>query len=108
LNTHSNVILSTMPSSYKWALSLWSLHQDPVWTSPSSHTCHMTDQSHSSLFDHPDSAWWEVQIIKLLFMLSPPLPCHFVPLMPKCLTHRSILIHCLFTLNYLCDKTHTE
>jgi hypothetical protein len=43
------------------------------------HTCYMPCPSHSSRFDHPNSVWWAVQIIKLLIMQFSPLPCHLVP-----------------------------
>jgi hypothetical protein len=30
-------------------------HQNPVWTSPRHHTCHMPSPTHSSWFDHLDN-----------------------------------------------------
>ena len=39
--------------------------------------------SHSSRFDHPNNIWCRVQIIQLLIMQLPPLPCYLVPLRPK-------------------------
>ena len=41
---------------------------NPCWTSPVSHTCHMSHPSHSSRFDHPNNTWWKIQTIKLLIM----------------------------------------
>jgi hypothetical protein len=43
-------------------------HQNPVCTSPLSHTCYMPRPPHSSWFDHPNNIWWSVQIIKFLVM----------------------------------------
>ena len=38
-------------------------HQNPFCTSPLRHTCHMSNQSHSSWFYHPKNIGWAVQII---------------------------------------------
>ena len=43
------------------------------------------------LFDHPSNIWWGLQVIKLLIMQSPPVPCHFIPLRPKYITQHPIL-----------------
>jgi hypothetical protein len=40
---------------------------------------------YSSWFDHPINIWWAVQIIKLLSMYFPPLPCHLALLSPNIL-----------------------
>jgi hypothetical protein len=40
--------------------------QNPVCTSPLSHTCHTTCSSQSSSFAHPNNIWHGVQIMKLL------------------------------------------
>jgi hypothetical protein len=85
---HFNIILSSMPGCSKRCPSLGSPHQNPVCTSPVPHMCH---PSHSSWFDHSNDVWWGVQSIKLLIMLSYPLPCHVIPLGPKYLSQHPIL-----------------
>jgi hypothetical protein len=49
--------------------------------------------SHSSRFDHPNTIWWGVNIIKLLNMKFYPLPCYLVPLRPKYSPQHPILKH---------------
>jgi hypothetical protein len=41
-----------MPGSSKWYPSLWFPYQNPVSTSPLSHTCHIPRPSQSSWFDN--------------------------------------------------------
>jgi hypothetical protein len=48
-----NIILQSPPRSSKWSPSLRFPDQNPVWTSPVPHTCHMLHPSLSSWFDHP-------------------------------------------------------
>jgi hypothetical protein len=43
----------------------------------------MPRPSHSSPFYHPHNSVWGVEIMKLLFKKSSPLPCYLVPLRPK-------------------------
>ena len=46
LSIHFNIILQSMPRSYKWSLSYRFLHRNPLRASPLSHTCYMPHQSH--------------------------------------------------------------
>ena len=41
LKIHLNIILSSMPGSPKWSLSLRFPHQNPVYASPLPHMCYM-------------------------------------------------------------------
>ena len=50
---HVQLILPTNPGSSKPSLSLRFPYQNPAYTTPLPHTCHMHCQSHSSRFDHP-------------------------------------------------------
>jgi hypothetical protein len=43
------------------------------------HTIYLTHLFHS-LFFHPNSIGWTVQIVKLLIVQCSPLPCYLVPL----------------------------
>ena len=52
-------------------------------TSPLPHMYYVPRPSHSSRFDHPNTIWWGVNIIKLLIMKFSPLPSYLVPLKPK-------------------------
>jgi len=68
LKTHFNIILSSMPGSSKWSLSLRFPHQSHKYTSLLPRTCYMHRPSHSSRFYHQNNIWWAVQIIQLLIM----------------------------------------
>jgi len=62
---HLNVILISTPRSSKRSLSFIFSHQHlacrPISLLP--RTCHISRQSHSPLFDHPNSIWCPVQYI---------------------------------------------
>jgi len=42
------------------------------------------------LFDHPNNIWWVIEIIKILFIKSSPIPCYLVPVRPKYLPQHPI------------------
>jgi len=65
LKIHLNIILSSMPGSSKWSLSLRFPHHNPVYTPPLHHTRYMARPCHSSWFDDPNNIGW-VQIVKFL------------------------------------------
>jgi len=107
LESHLNIFLPSMPGSSKWSPSLRFLHQNPVCTSSLPHTCYMPHPSHSSRFDHPNSVWWAIQIIKLLIMQFSPLPCHLVPPWVRGLW--SVIVNLLIDVSLcLVRLSHTE
>jgi len=91
LKIHFNIILPSLPGSPKWSLSLRFLHQNPVYTTRLPHTRYMARSSNSSRFYHPNNTGWAVQIIQLLIMQRPPIPCYLVPLRPKYTPQHPIL-----------------
>jgi len=69
LKIHLNIILPSTPGPSKLPLPHRFPHQNPVYTSPLSHTFYMHRSSYFSLFDYPNNIEWSVQIIKLLIMV---------------------------------------
>ena len=111
LKIHFNIILPSMSGSSNWPLSLGFPHQNPVCDSPLPHTCYMSHPYHSSWFDHLNSIWWEVQIIKILIMKFTPLPSYTVPPRPKYSPQHPILKHPQPKFLPQCERqfhTHTK
>jgi hypothetical protein len=82
-----------MPRSSKWPLSHRFPHQNPVWTSLLSHTCQTFHPPHSSSCGHLVSIRWGVQIMKVLLVEFPLVPCYVAPHRPKYLSQHPILKH---------------
>ena len=59
-----DITLRSMPRSFKWSLSYSSPQQNPLRTSPVSHTCQMPHPFHSSSFDHSNNILWGIQSIR--------------------------------------------
>ena len=55
LNMHFIIILSSAPRSSKWSLSFRFFHQNPIYTSRLSHSCHMPHPPHSYWFDYQNN-----------------------------------------------------
>ena len=84
LKVDFNIILPSMPRSYKWSFSVTSLLP---------RSCHLHCSYHSCWFNHPNNICWGVQIIKFPIMKFSPLPCYLIPLRPKYSNQHPILIH---------------
>jgi len=93
LKIHLNIILPSTPRSPKLFLSFRFSHLNHVYASPLSHTRYMSRSSQSSWFYHPNYIGWGVQIIQLLIMQLPPLPCYLVPPRPKYSLRYAVLKH---------------
>jgi hypothetical protein len=93
LKIHLNIILPSLSGFSKWSLSLKFPHQNLVYTSPLSRTCHMPRPSHSSRFYHPNNVWWGVQVTELLIMSFSALPFYLVPLRRKYSPQHPIIKH---------------
>ena len=93
LKIHLNVILPSALGPPKWSLSFRFPHQNPVYTSPVTHSCHMPQPSHSSWFYHSNNVGSAVQIVKFLIMQFPPIPCYLELLRPKYSPQHPILKH---------------
>ena len=69
------------------------VRQNLVCISALPYALHMPAPPHSPRFNHPRNILWGARIITLLIMLSPPVPCYFVPLRSKHLPQHPILEH---------------
>lgn len=65
---HFNTTLPLMPTSFNRHFSLTSLHQNMEHVLTLMYMCHMPCPSHPPWSDHPNSIWWEMQILQLLTM----------------------------------------
>ena len=63
LEIHPNIIHPSMRRSPQRSPSLRFPHHDPIHPPLLTHTCHMSNPSHSSRFYHPHYIGWRVQII---------------------------------------------
>jgi len=89
---HFNIIIPSMPRSSKWPLSLKSSHQNSVCNSPVFHMYHVSHTSHSSWCDDLNNIWWEIHIMKLLF-ISLLHSRYLVLLRPKYLPQHPVVEH---------------
>jgi len=64
LKIHLDIIFPSVPESPKWSLSIEFPHQNPVYTSPLPHTCHMPCPSHLSQFYHLNNNGWGQMVSK--------------------------------------------
>jgi hypothetical protein len=78
---HSDPILPSTTWSFKWSLSLWLSHQNPVQFPLLSHACQMSRPPHS--FYLPNNIWGWVKNMKLLILQLPPFSCYFTPICSK-------------------------
>ena len=67
LKIHFNIIFASTPRCSKLSLSIRSLHQNSVIISSVSRKCQVTRPSHC-WYGHPNNIWWEVKIMKILFI----------------------------------------
>ena len=92
LKIHFNIILTSMPSSFMWSLSLRRPYQNLLCTSSQPHACNVPRPTDSSRLYRPNNIWRRVHAIKFLIKQSSPVLCYFVPLRPNYLPQRPILI----------------
>ena len=59
-NIRFNIIVPSMPGSFKWSVSIRVAHENRACTSPLPHMCYMFCPSKSSWFDYPKNIWWGI------------------------------------------------
>jgi hypothetical protein len=77
---HSNVILSTMPTSFELTLPfMFHVTRSKFRTQFLFPQCVLMPRpSQSPWLDHPNNIWWSVQVLKFLIMQSSPVSRHFL------------------------------
>ena len=68
LEIYFNITLPSTTRSPKFSVPFIFSRQKPYSLLLSSPAYHIPRPSHSSRFDHPNSSWWGIQIVKLLIM----------------------------------------
>jgi len=97
LKIYLNITLPTTPESSKKSLSHRFPHQNPVYTSPLTHTCYIPLPFPSSRFDQPNNIGWGVQIIKQYRSLSSSLCSFLHSPVTSSLLGPNILLNTLFS-----------
>ena len=82
IKTHCNIILPPKPRFSSPSFSLSFSPPRPYMHLSCPHTRHMSSPSHSCWFDHPDNIWWESDMMNVLIVQFPSIPCYLVPFRP--------------------------
>jgi len=69
---HSNIILPSTPTSFRWFLPFRYSDQNAVCISHLSHACYMPHAPRPPWFDYRNNILWSVQVTNLLIMWSSP------------------------------------
>jgi hypothetical protein len=90
---HYNIISPFTPESTDLSLPFRFSDQNFGHISLLSHACYTSRPFHITWFNHPNSIWWSVQVMKLLIMQSSPVSYHFLPLRSKYSSQHPVLRH---------------
>jgi len=101
-NSHSNVILPSMPLCWEWSLFFRSSDKNSVCIFQSVLACYMTHTSHPPCFDYPNSILCKEQIVKN-FITQFSSASYFLPLRSK---YFQYLLRLCSSLNV--TKFHTQ